>query len=534
MPENDEFACDVLPEPDVDEYESGPVVTIGTRDETIIVDIRRYHSGNRATLSGWDMAREDLGMNKHGNPPDGVELLHQEPRYYDDDRGGSDIMGYDRVVLQFESVDALDRARDRLYDSANERFEYGDTDADKVQDFAGLLPTEFDVREQEAATDGGVDLSAAWEQAHRASEDWRISEKVEGVTYSDDNWMVLFSFVDADGEDIVFDGYSEVAVSVDVLDESEREALQQHADGDETVFDMVVDRLEKVPDYILQRLDEAGYQVYGGFLPPRCSECGADRSRFNTLYRDLPSVEHCAIDQWACPDCENAIEFDGVDGSWVPDTESSEREASTAAPGEYAETGDEHHYEGYCPSCGSEETLFETVRGDPDRCLTCGQLLPQDAGWYEDELDITTQAARVLSEAFYDPDGLVKMCRDGEALTDYEGVGEATARSIWRWFHEDVGGRVEATDTLALTDDGLVLPDWLVGYSGRITVEKPGGTSVLTGQGSWGEIATVLTVYPDEAPSTQRLSAGQVALRAKDREAIYDIDDQREEVDDAN
>ena len=98
------------------------------------------------TIDGWEPSREDLGLNGGGpEPVDGIELVEQEPVYWED--GDEYPRGHSCVVLRFEDEDALEAASDRLYDKATERFEWGASDATDVQDFAGRLPTPFDVPE---------------------------------------------------------------------------------------------------------------------------------------------------------------------------------------------------------------------------------------------------------------------------------------------------------------------------------------------------------------------------------------------------
>jgi len=99
---------------------------------------------NETTITAYMAAREDLGLNGPGEPVnDGVEVVEEEPVYYEDDDPEDDNTyprGYVRAVWEFEDEAALERARDRLYDKATERFEYGASDASDVQDFAGAVP----------------------------------------------------------------------------------------------------------------------------------------------------------------------------------------------------------------------------------------------------------------------------------------------------------------------------------------------------------------------------------------------------------
>jgi hypothetical protein len=104
------------------------------------------------TIEGWVESREDLGLNKHGDPVAGVELVREEPHYRNED--DEYPRGHGPVTLRFPDLDALERARDHLYDKATERFEWG-ADGEAVQKFVGLLPTRYDVEQcLQTATDG--------------------------------------------------------------------------------------------------------------------------------------------------------------------------------------------------------------------------------------------------------------------------------------------------------------------------------------------------------------------------------------------
>jgi hypothetical protein len=96
------------------------------------------------TIEGWEESREDLGLNKHGDPVAGVELVEEEAHYWDED--DEYPHGYGPVTLRFPSLEAYDEAVDHLYDKATERFEWG-ADGQAVQDFAGLLPSTLKVEQ---------------------------------------------------------------------------------------------------------------------------------------------------------------------------------------------------------------------------------------------------------------------------------------------------------------------------------------------------------------------------------------------------
>jgi hypothetical protein len=137
--------------PDCEEYlEDGGQPTIVT-DGGEITQIERKDGrihvtfeGEYDTVRGWSESREDLGLNKSGDPVPGLELIEQNGLYHDPD--DEYPYGYSRVVLAFDDVDALEAASDRLYSKATERFEYGmHSEAEKVQRFAGRIPSEWDV-----------------------------------------------------------------------------------------------------------------------------------------------------------------------------------------------------------------------------------------------------------------------------------------------------------------------------------------------------------------------------------------------------
>lgn len=101
------------------------------------------------TISGWAEAREDLGLNPAGpEKVSGVQLVDETEHY----RKETDDYpyGYGPVTLKFSGIDALDAARDRLFEKATERFEWGDHDgAESVQDIAGWFPHAYDVEQAE-------------------------------------------------------------------------------------------------------------------------------------------------------------------------------------------------------------------------------------------------------------------------------------------------------------------------------------------------------------------------------------------------
>jgi hypothetical protein len=104
---------------------------IETSNEPFTVRIEGQHG----SIDGWPEAREDLGLNRGGpDPVGGVQIIEEAESDFD-------ISGtYETVVLQFDTEDAFDRARDRLFDKATERAEWGDHDGcEDVQRFASTL-----------------------------------------------------------------------------------------------------------------------------------------------------------------------------------------------------------------------------------------------------------------------------------------------------------------------------------------------------------------------------------------------------------
>lgn len=96
-------------------------------------------TGEYGAVDGWPEAREDLGLNRHGDALDGVEIVDETPEYHDED--DEYPAHYSEVVLRFEDGEALNRAIEHLFDKATERFEWGmGSDAEKVQDFASAIP----------------------------------------------------------------------------------------------------------------------------------------------------------------------------------------------------------------------------------------------------------------------------------------------------------------------------------------------------------------------------------------------------------
>lgn len=123
--------------------------------------IRVTFTGEYGTISGWSDVRENLGLNPAGpDQVDGVELVEEDGVYYDEDDDYPH--GYERAVLLFDDVEALERASDRLFSKATEMFEYGlGRDAEKVQAFASRIPSKYTVEQSlQTDTDHGGDADA--------------------------------------------------------------------------------------------------------------------------------------------------------------------------------------------------------------------------------------------------------------------------------------------------------------------------------------------------------------------------------------
>lgn len=119
---------------------------VDSDDGRIHVEITATIGGDTTTISGWPEAAEDLDLLGPGpKEADGVEVVEEEPRYYDEEEQDR-VSGYTRVVLAFDDPDTLESASSQLFDKATERFEWGMTDeASDVQTLAGALPRPTEV-----------------------------------------------------------------------------------------------------------------------------------------------------------------------------------------------------------------------------------------------------------------------------------------------------------------------------------------------------------------------------------------------------
>jgi len=119
---------------------------IESDDDRIRVEFTEsLRDGTTLTITGWPEAANDLDLLGPGpKRANGIEVVEEEPRYYDEDRQ-EHVAGYTRIVLAFEDGERLDWASSRLYDKATERFEWGTSDAEDVQSFAGAVPSSREV-----------------------------------------------------------------------------------------------------------------------------------------------------------------------------------------------------------------------------------------------------------------------------------------------------------------------------------------------------------------------------------------------------
>jgi hypothetical protein len=116
--------------------------------ETTVTDrgIKVRITADKGTIDGWEECREDLGLNSHGDPVDGVSVRNEIGEYHSPD--DEYPYGYSFVSLWFDDVAAVKAAERRLSDKATERFEWGmDREARYVRDFSGKLPSEYELEQ---------------------------------------------------------------------------------------------------------------------------------------------------------------------------------------------------------------------------------------------------------------------------------------------------------------------------------------------------------------------------------------------------
>lgn len=101
--------------------------------------------------------------------------------------------------------------------------------------------------------------------------------------------------------------------------------------------------------------------------------------------------------------------------------------------------------------------------------------------------------------------------------------------------YEENGATIDAPHqpdgTLTVNEDGLLLPDWLVGYVGEFRMRTPNVTGEMetTEQGLSDRLST-LGAIPEEGTYNSDLRAGQMALKIPgEPEYVYKVVDEAEE-----
>lgn len=176
-----------------------------------------------------------------------------------------------------------------------------------------------------------------------------------------------------------------------------------------------------------------------------------------------------------------------------------------------------------------DDAEAQTVLPDGGTATEDDSTVRLSKDWVETNIDIKGQQARAVARRFHTRERLLETCEGGGDLTQFEGIGDKTASAIWGWFKER-GGSVDPDGTLVLDDDGLHLPDWLVGYTGTFTVETPTITMRPTTSKGLGEVSDTLGAYPNAGEWNERLEEGMLAFRTPGHEEmVYEIDDRRSE-----
>lgn len=149
--------------------------------------------------------------------------------------------------------------------------------------------------------------------------------------------------------------------------------------------------------------------------------------------------------------------------------------------------------------------------------------------WVKKNIRVTGSQASAIHDAFVTREQLLDALESGEDLTDYDGIGDKTRIALWDWFKNVYNGDVQTDGSLILDDDGLHLPDWLVGYVGTFTVETPNITMrPTTTERGLSEVNSTLGAYPEAGDWNERLDEGMVALSTPGHEEmVYEIDDRR-------
>lgn len=231
-----------------------------------------------------------------------------------------------------------------------------------------------DMRENSMVLLRGEVYEDVREAEQTARDTYEFDEKKDGVSYFDPAWSVSFHWLESGKEDVMFSwaGFTEDA---GILEDEHRSRLRsvglviEGVDGSEEIA-VEYDHLAQIPEYILDRVVDAGYTIYANTEPDACPQCGHDRfiARF-----EQPSdpVDHVVLSRWKCMDCDAMIAAEIPDAPVRPRGDDDLEEV-------YGETGGEYRYSGYCPSCEAERMFFETVSNEQDVCLTCGERVPKE------------------------------------------------------------------------------------------------------------------------------------------------------------
>lgn len=149
------------------------------------------------------------------------------------------------------------------------------------------------------------------------------------------------------------------------------------------------------------------------------------------------------------------------------------------------------------------------------------------------DMGITGGQASAIEREFVTRGQLLDALDEREDLTERDGIGKKTANAIWDWYKNIHGETLEADGTLVLDDEGLHLPDWIVGFTGTFSVRTPSITMrPTTTERGLGEVSDILGSWPGPGNYHEDLEEGMMAFSTPDHaETVYEIDDRRTETD---